>query len=73
LFAQSLVVLRVEAEIGGACQSVKQVADAGVVELDSLLRRAPPISHGRVAAFGSGAPLLRDLKDRNCAARPAAP
>jgi hypothetical protein len=31
--------------------SVKEVADAGVVELDSPLRRAAPISHGRVAAL----------------------
>ncbi len=44
-------------------RSVKQVGEAGVVELDSLLRRAAPISHGRVgplrgelAAFRSGAP-----------------
>ncbi len=30
---------------------MKKVADAGVVELDPPLRRAAPISHGRVAAL----------------------
>ena len=59
-------------------RSVKKVAEAGVVELDSPLRRAAPITRGRVAAlrealhaFRSGAkpPPGDDL--RIDAARPA--
>jgi DNA-binding LytR/AlgR family response regulator len=57
---------------------VKEVADAGVVELDPPLRRAAPISHGRVAAlreelaaFRSGVmpPLRADLTNKADAAR----
>jgi len=57
---------------------VKKVADAGVVELDPPLRRAAPISHGRVAAlreelaaFRSGVmpPLRADLTNKADAAR----
>jgi hypothetical protein len=56
--------------------SVKKVADAGVVEIDSPLRRAAPISHGRVdslraelAAFRSGAMPREDITNRIDAAR----
>jgi hypothetical protein len=57
---------------------VKKVADAGVVELDPPLRRAAPISHGRVAAlreelaaFRSGVmpPLRADSTNKIDAAR----
>jgi hypothetical protein len=56
--------------------SVKKLGDAGVVELDSPLRRAAPISHGRVAAlcaelaaFRSGAMPRKDIENRVAAAR----
>ena len=57
---------------------VKKVGEAGVVELDSPLRRAAPICHGRVAAlredlaaFRSGAmpPLREDLTNKTGVAR----
>ena len=51
---------------------VKKVGDAGVVELDSPLRRAAPITHGRVAAlreelhaFRSGAPRAEKSMTRS--------